>query len=530
MQQASTDNLHEVPNLSEINPNHKYSGFGVVLDTTRGIRAKNQSEYSTQIKLIDMSMNPGSHASTSYIKQFITFFIYWTDEDSQPFPFKIGDIMRFHLFDFEKFKDFLQGKNRKGSSWAIFHGDSANPEPYCQSGEVKERITQFHIQRVNELRQWTARFFQQYSLTDLDWYSYERHIENPGVVQSFDMLLRVEDIRNPANHPNDLLVVAVDNKQNRFTTHVSSTHARFLREGDLVKMRSIERIQDDYLKGHNRYFAVLGIPTYFKDYKEFNDAITGQQNQQFARLEPMEEEKEQPQGHPGVFDAELFEKGGIILENGSILSSGISLRRKNLPRQTGTEILKDTEVQSLQRLLQENVKYNLRATLIDIRPKSLQQSLRNECKQCRNLRKLDAPEGETCCQRRMEKTIILRLLWQDQSLRAAKKTLITYIAPGGDDFVRSVFPDFPLKGIQSGNFENEQKLFEEIVERYLEDDRVFDVLLEPFDNPSLKEKDKQAPLRLTETLFIPVIKKKNDDAIEEEEIPEDLGIGDYNLE
>jgi len=515
MQQINMDQS-EVDDFSQITPNHKFSGFGIILDTTRGIRVKNPStvEYSTQIKLIDMTFNPSLGASAGYSKNYITFFVYWTNNDQQPFCFKIGDIMRFTHFDFEKYKDYLQGKNKKGASWCIFHGDNNTSEPYCHSGEFKEKITQFHVEKLYELRQWTTNFFQQHSLRELDWYSYERHIENPNVVQSFDMLLRVEAIRFPPDETSDIFLVLLDERQARFRAHASMTHARFLKEGDVVKLRSIERIEGDYLKGHSRYFAVLGIPTNFKDYRDFvlvSQAIeipaTATQSSNIRLTDTqMEEEIEEPTTEAGLyrnFDAEFFKKGGVLLENGSLLSSDVSLRRKDIPKKTGFEVLRELEVLELESNAEKN-RYHIRATLIDIRPKSLFQCLRNECRTCGLLRKLDAVEGETCCQRKMDKTMLLRLVWQDQSLKGAKKLLITYVTPGEGDFVRNPFPDFPLQDVKTGQLESEEQLWDEITEKYLEDDRLFDILVETYYNPKLSEKDGQPPLRLTETLFVSV--------------------------
>jgi len=510
MQQQTNLDPSEVDDFSQITPGHKFSGFGIILDTTRGIRVKNPSvvEYSTQIKLIDMTFNPSLGASGGYSKNYITFFVYWTNNDHQPFCYKIGDIMRFTHFDFEKYKEYLQGKNKKGANWCIFHGDSNSNEPYCHSGEFKEKITQYHVEKLYELRQWTANFFQQHSLRDLDWYSYERHVENPNVVQSFDMLLRVEAIRLPQDETEEIFLVLVDEKQTRFRTHASLLHARFLREGDLVKLRSIERIESDYLKGHSRYFAVLGIPNTFRDYRDFILVSQSIENPptQSSNIRMTIESEEEPVSGAGLyrnFDAEFFKKGGVLLENGSLLSSDIALRRKDIPFKTGFEILRELEAQELEST-SERARYNLRATLIDIRPKSLFQCLRNECRTCGLLRKLDAIEGETCCQRKMEKTMLLRLVWQDQSLKAAKKLLITYVAPGEGDCVRFPFPDFPLQEVRTGQLESEEELWDEITEKYLEDDRLFDIHLETYYNPKLAEKDGQFPLRITETLFVSV--------------------------
>jgi len=326
------------------------------------------------------------------------------------------------------------------------------------------------------------------------------------MIQSFDMLLRVEEIRMPPGESNGLLVVLIDDKLRRFKTHVSAIHGRFLKEGDVVKLRSIERVEGDYLKGHNRYFAVLGIPSNFKDYKEFVEVFNVQESQDLRG--PMEIEdgaKKLQLDQIKDFDVDLFEKGGRLLQGGSTLSSGVALCRRDIPKRTALEILRDLEAQDYERIISEGSKYQLRATLIDIRPKSLAQSLRNECKTCHVLRKLDAPEGETCCQRKMEKTMLLRLLWQDQSLTASRKLLVSYITPGQDG-MECLFPDFPLKDINAENLEAREKLWGEIVERYLEDDRLFDILLEPIDNEPLRDRDGQVPLRLTETLFVPVVK------------------------
>lgn len=57
----------------------------------------------------------------------------------------------------------------------------------------------------------------------------------------------------------------------------------------------------------------------------------------------------------------------------------------------------------------------MQGTLIDIEPKNLLDAVRNECKNCKLLRKIDAIEGEVCCSKKMNRILIVRMLWLDES-------------------------------------------------------------------------------------------------------------------
>ena len=504
----------EVDRLSEVTIGSRYSGFGVILDSTRGVRVKNPYtvEYSTQLKLIDSSLHSPPRFEPNHTRGHLTFFIFWTNEENQPFPYKIGDIMRFTNFDFEKYRDQVQGKNRKGSSWCIFHGDSTNNEMYSQSVEYKEKLSQFHVKHLHDLRQWSTNYFQQYSIKELDWYSYDRHIESPSTFQSFDMLLRVGEIRPVPDQPSEVVVHLADERLTRYQTNLSSRHMTFMKEGDIIKVRSIEKIDgnNNYLRGNNRYFAAIGIPTTFKDYKQFVEVINIQESQEMRRVGDMDVEGDYQNCYislyPG-FDTSILEKKAALSNGGSILSSIVSQQYALAPKLTAFEVLRELEQNTLERTFRDDRKFHLRLTLVDIKPKPLIQSLRNECKTCRLVRRLDAPEGETCCQRKMEKTMLLRLLWQDQSLKASRKVLVTYLVPVEREKISCIFPDLPLSEVKTGSIEAFESMWQDALEKYLEDDRLFDIMLEPFDNATLKDKDGQTPLRVIETLFVPVMQK-----------------------
>ena len=264
---------NEIDSLSKVRAGSKHSGFGVILNATRGIQLKSRSaiEYCTQLKLMDSSYHPAPGSDTSHIHGHLALFIFWTQEDNQPFTYKIGDIIRFSNFDFDRYRDQLQGKNKSNATWCIFYGESGSNEPYFQSSDYKEQLTEYHLQQLDELRQWKTSYFHKFSLKELDWYSFERHLENPVTNQNFDLLMKVEDIRLIPDNTSELIVLFTDEKLARYEARMDSKHGKFLKEGDIVKLSSVEKIENKEIVGHKRYFAILGIPNTFKDSQDFMD-------------------------------------------------------------------------------------------------------------------------------------------------------------------------------------------------------------------------------------------------------------------
>jgi len=499
------DSSNEINELIEINPAKRFSGFGVILDATRGQRIKSQAiEYCTQIKIIDKSLNPIVDIDKNYAKKYITLFIYWNQDEFQPFVHKIGDIIRFYNFEFELYNGYLQGKNRKNSTWKIYHGDSQINEPYAHSSDSKEKATQLHVSKLGELREWTRLFFDEHSLMDMDWYSMDRQLNNPSTLQSFDMLLRVEEVRASEDAINEsILVVFVDDQFKRYRLKQHRLHMTFLRAGDIVKVRSIERIENDVLVGHSKYNAILTIPPYFLDCKKFKEAIKIIEDQRSKSGSPVE--KTPSYHHPG-FDIAFFKKKGIILPNGNIVSSRIGTKWINDIQITPiAAILEELNQTANEDISRENHRYLIEANLIDIQPRDLSEAIRNQCKNCKLLRKVNAPEGEVCCQLKMERILIARFLWMDESTEMSSKCLVTYSFPEDGDLNKDIFPDFNVSYIKASEVRHYQTRWENLIEKHLEGDRVFNVLLAPFENAVLQQKDNQVPLRIFDTMFLPVL-------------------------
>jgi hypothetical protein len=230
--------------------------------------------------------------------------------------YKIGDIIRFLNFEFETYNGYLQGKNRKHSSWKLHHGDIPNNEPYFHSVEMKEKTTQAHVKTLQDLRSWAQGFFSTNPLTQLDWYSLERQLANASTVQSFDLLLQISTIVLPEDPKNETMILTfLDPTHKKYRLYAPRMYHWSVKVGDIVKVRSVERIENDILVPHSKYHGVLVLPAWCKDVSDFKET-------EKSCIEKLPELKKE-HIHPG-FDLEFFKSGGTVVEGGALLSSKVA--------------------------------------------------------------------------------------------------------------------------------------------------------------------------------------------------------------
>lgn len=311
--------------------------------------------------------------------------------------------------------------------------------------------------------------------------------------------MRIDAIQIPEDPKNESMIISfLDDKHTRYRLIAPRMYAWSINIGDIVKVRSIERIEgNNILLPHSKYHGVLVIPTYFKDYKDFMENLIA--NDALAKSKANSPVKDPHPYHHVGFDIEFFKKKGEMLNNGQMLCSRVAEDWY----QTKSFLTLEQIYQELENPTEDNSPYLSRATLIDIHPTKLEDAMRNQCKNCKLLRKIHSKEGEICCQIKMERILLLRMLWIDESIENTKKCFITYSFPEDGDKTRSPFPDFDISTIKVGEIENYQNKWDALIEYHLEGNKVYDLLVTPFADDKILEREKQRPLRIFDTVFLP---------------------------
>jgi len=62
--------------------------------------------------------------------------------------------------------------------------------------------------------------------------------------------------------------------------------------------------------------------------------------------------------------------------------------------------------------------------------------------------------------------------------------------------------------VKPSEIKNYQDMWKQLIEMYLEDERWYEIMVTPFDNEIIRLKDIQLPLRLFDTLFLPMIDRQ----------------------
>lgn len=84
------------------------------------------------------------------------------------------------------------------------------------------------------------------------------------------------------------------------------------------------------------------------------------------------------------------------------------------------------------------------------------------------------------------------------------KVWVSYSWPEEGDKTRSPFPDFEVQGIKVTEIGLWQEKWEKLIEFHLEGNKLFDFLVQVFDDEVIQEREKQKPWRLFDTIFLPV--------------------------
>ena len=104
----------------------------------------------------------------------------------------------------------------------------------------------------------------------MDWYSLDKHFENPQQFPNFDLLARVTKVPELDTITGNYFDITIEDENAKsFLIRVAGSHKSAVRAGMVVKLRSIEKIETGKLIPHTKFGAVLPLPDYFYDHEFF---------------------------------------------------------------------------------------------------------------------------------------------------------------------------------------------------------------------------------------------------------------------
>ena len=254
-------------------PEKKQDAMGVVIDATKPYKTADSVDYVVKAKIVDPTLN-ASTAGVSGPRKYLHIFFYGKTLEEIPVIRNVGDIVYLRKFNFEKYIDpeskhtEVKGRMKpiysqfyvyagEGSGYQVLASDQNDTSFVC-GREVQEQI--------DALRRWAKSYLAEHSLTKMNWYgSYK--IDMKTLKADFDMILRVAGKTN-INIPGFVTYDLEDAGGQHFFVQFNSN---FLAKGDVVKLRSVLKIEPSGRVHSNSYTILMRLPTSSWDAQHFRD-------------------------------------------------------------------------------------------------------------------------------------------------------------------------------------------------------------------------------------------------------------------
>eukprot|EP00828_Plagiopyla_frontata_P029200 TRINITY_DN3776_c0_g1_i7.p1 TRINITY_DN3776_c0_g1~~TRINITY_DN3776_c0_g1_i7.p1 ORF type:complete len:470 (+),score=73.74 TRINITY_DN3776_c0_g1_i7:119-1528(+) len=413
-------------------PQKKLKAVGVILDATRPYKTSKSTDYITQIKIIDPSLNYETQISSE--KKYLHIFIYSKSLKEAPYITQIGQIIYLKRYDFERKEEYqeVSGKHNHvaKASYCLFDLNEKQENPF----EIVSSDNQFAVdvseklkEKIKNLRGWAQSFFAKESLFKIGWFG-ELIInqEEQDKLVDFDMLLKIQE-KNKIPDSQIISYALVDAKGQKF-------YAQFpdykFQVGNLVKLRSVKKIEPNKKIVLSLYTSMLKISDFFYDIKNFNAWAY------------------QIKFHENQFN--------IYQSNYSIEEAA---KQKPLITVTGSSHSSLKEITTLKQLIQleENFQknknlslapaYQIQASIINITPGKVENSVQLFCQLCKKTYDLESKQ-EQCCSKQLTKIWQMVFALQDSSIENERDYYPIYLYTF-DGNPKDIFPSLNLIDISN---------------------------------------------------------------------------------
>ena len=371
----------------------------------------------------------------------------------------------------------------------------------------------------------------------LDWYSLEKHFENPQQIPYFDLIARVVEVPQGLQDATSSIVEinVEDEGGKQFVIAISAYHKAMLRVGMIAKLRSIEKIESGRLFPNAKYGAILELPDYFYDCQfflqmlqksgkspsnlvapglsqqmmdEVSDADVVTSLQQQLATDVIVSEQPPRDRYPG-YDVKKVQQPVLYKKQEAPLRcSIIKNQHKKLTTTSMKDALQFLEDTTTHDAIMQNVKFRMCGYVMDIHPKNLYDAVKYFDEKTGALLDMNQVEDKNLEQSKLKPVYLIRMLWRDTSIEKESKVLATYIF-SYDDNPCHVFPKVSIQGKTREQIVCQQDVYEETVvdELLFNPNREYEFLVEPFSvvgNTDLDTLDGQTPLRIKDTMFLEV--------------------------
>lgn len=228
------------------NKRHKMLTFGVIIDQTEPFRYDDKDEYVVKLKIIDPTFNFKTFIQNKEIKfhKFITVHIYSKVIEKVPKVRNIGEIIRLRRFEFCLTpKGELIAFQNVFANWLIFKGDrKAVYSPTCYldiSKNHNREITKFEKSRIEELREWSFKFFSEHRIKFITWWSplieapdEKTETENKQITDGVDIILKADKVNKEK-----MYVEFFDHGRKKYYLYLPNPPV--IQKGDVIKLRCV---------------------------------------------------------------------------------------------------------------------------------------------------------------------------------------------------------------------------------------------------------------------------------------------------
>lgn len=240
------DGIMQAEAAEDKDKRHKMLTFGVIIDQSEPFRYDDKDEYVFKLKIIDPTFNFKAYINNKEIKfhKFVTVHIYSKLLSKVPKVRNVGEIIRLRRFEFCLTpKGELIAFQNSFANWLIFKGDRKSPyipTSYMDIDKNKNReITNIEKSRIEELREWSYKFFSENRIKFITWWSpliesqdENAAAENKQVTDGVDLILRTEKVNKEQKS-----VEFIDHSKKKY--HLYLNIPAVVHKGEVIKLRCV---------------------------------------------------------------------------------------------------------------------------------------------------------------------------------------------------------------------------------------------------------------------------------------------------
>lgn len=243
---------YEYQTINEIQVDDKlHNFFGVVMDASFPHKSAKSGRYFCTLRLAD----PSQPLSAEGVVETCTLVLIANKFEELPITQRVGDIIRVHRATVSEYLGFKQLTARVyfNSSWILFSPITQTKElgfvpleqksdckPFRHLGKSYSEVNKNEQIILKKLRIWIEKSFMKQSVIDtsrrvVQTRDLQNYHEEGKAEYDFDMIVKISKIQRVDEKTSEISVK--DNEETTWTTAVSTFKFRWLREGQVVKIK-----------------------------------------------------------------------------------------------------------------------------------------------------------------------------------------------------------------------------------------------------------------------------------------------------